>query len=98
MEISGRVVSKQNRYVYLEGECILACVDIETIFNRKDPHLLCLTLTGDPEIFHLAHMRILEIAGSLSVSFRWARVNQFSDCSLCLPPARGLAQNEDNSM
>ncbi len=67
LNIKGNVIKLDGRYVRLTEEGFIICVDVERMLQDGDPQLVCLIITGDPDIFHFFYRMFIRIAAELGV-------------------------------
>jgi hypothetical protein len=67
LNVNGTIIGLERRFLRLEMEGLIICVDVDSVLSHEDPHLSCLIVTGDPNIYHLARSMFLQIAASLEV-------------------------------
>lgn len=70
LNIAGKVVEVEERYIYLRVEDIHIFLDIEPVFNEEDPHLPCAIETDDLVIYQVAHKMLSAVVASLRVRLR----------------------------
>jgi hypothetical protein len=70
LSISGKVVNLEDRYIRMQEGGIVICADISRVQSADDPHLACLIITYDPDVFFLAYEMFLHIASMLNVRLR----------------------------